>query len=51
MMGLQMACAYLGTTLSPILTGWAVGRFGVVLYPFLLMAGMTEGENRRTSSL
>lgn len=56
MMGLQMACAYLGSTLSPVLTGWFVGHLGVTPYPFLLlaftilMAGMTEGENRRTPS-
>lgn len=55
MMGLQMACAYLGSTLSPVLAGWVVGHLGVALYPFLLlafallMAGMTEGENRRTA--
>ena len=29
MMGLQMACAYLGSTLSPLLTGWGVGRLDV----------------------
>lgn len=55
MMGLQMACAYLGSTLSPVLTGWVAGRFGIAPYPFLLLAfallmtGMTEGENRRTT--
>ena len=57
MMGLQMACAYLGSTLSPLLTGWGVGRLGVALYPFLLLAfailltGMTERENRRMAGL
>lgn len=57
MMGLQMACAYLGSTLSPLLTGWGVGRWGVALYPFLLLTfailltGMTERENRRMAGL
>ena len=57
MMGLQMASAYLGSTLSPFLAGWVVGRLGVALYPFLLLAfailmtGMTEGDNRRAAAL
>ena len=40
MMGLQMACGYLGSTFSPLFAGWVVGKTGAILYPFLLMAFM-----------
>ena len=41
MMGLQMACAYVGTTLSPPVVGLLTQRWGVMLYPLvqLLFAG------------
>ena len=37
-MGLQMACAYTGSTLMPPLFGLLAQRFGVSLYPFYLFA-------------
>lgn len=50
--GIQMACAYMGTTFMPPLFGVLAERFGMGLYPFYLMAFavlmliMTEKLNR-----
>ena len=38
MMGIQTACAYLGATLAPPLTGLVVERMSVKLYPYLLLS-------------
>ena len=38
LMGLQMASAYIGTTLMPPLFGYIGERFGMGLYPFFLLA-------------
>ena len=38
MMGIQTACAYLGATLAPPLTGLLVERVSVKLYPYLLLS-------------
>ena len=52
-MGLQMASAYTGTTLMPLLFGAVTARVGTGVYPvFLLLlaaalAAMTERANRR----
>lgn len=37
-MGMQMACAYMGTTLVPPVFGLAAEHIGVWLYPFFLLA-------------
>lgn len=37
MMGLQMACAYVGTTLSPPVVGFMVEKAGVAFYPAFLL--------------
>ena len=52
MMGMQMACAYVGTTLMPPLFGFVSELAGIGLYPcylLLFVAGMftmTERMNR-----
>lgn len=38
MMGLQMACAYLGSTFSPPLIGLLNEKFSIRIYPFFLLA-------------
>ena len=50
--GIQMACAYVGTTLMPPLFGWLASVAGIGLYPFylllfaVLMLVMSERLNR-----
>lgn len=50
--GIQMACAYVGTTLMPPLFGWLASGIGIGLYPFyllffaVLMLVMSERLNR-----
>lgn len=50
--GIQMACAYVGTTLMPPLFGWLASVVGIGLYPFylllfaVLMLVMSERLNR-----
>ena len=52
MMGMQMACAYVGSTFMPPLFGVAAERISVTLYPVclvifvVLMVGMTERMGR-----
>jgi fucose permease len=52
MMGMQMACAYVGSTFMPPLFGVAAERISVTLYPVclvifvVLMIGMTERMGR-----
>lgn len=52
-MGMQMACAYLGTTLMPPLFGLIAEHISIAWYPayllvlIALMVGMTEYINRR----
>lgn len=52
LMGIQMAFAYIGSTLMPLFFGQAVNRLGIELYPWfllgawLLMALCTEAVNR-----
>lgn len=54
LMGLQMACAYVGTTFIPPLFGFLSSHLGMWLYPayllvfILLMTVMVETGNRRT---
>lgn len=51
-MGMQMACAYVGSTFMPPLVGLAVEHISMKLYPFfllaimLLMMGMVESLNK-----
>lgn len=51
-MGIQMACAYLGSTVTPPLAGFLAERISMKLFPFvllfmlLLMIGMVEKKNR-----
>ena len=51
-MGMQMACAYIGSTLMPPLFGLMAEHVSIKLYPFylivfvLLMAGMVESLNK-----
>ena len=55
MMGMQMACAYVGSTFAPLLTGFVVERLGTMFFPLflLLFAGlmglMVEVCNRSSS--
>lgn len=55
MMGLQMACAYVGTTFSPLLAGLLSQIWGVALYPLfqlVFLAAMllaVESANHRPS--
>ncbi len=50
--GIQMAAAYLGTTLMPMIFGFISGATGIVIFPFYLLAAavlmliMTERLNR-----
>lgn len=37
MMGIQMACAYLGSTVSPMLLGLLFGKSNIFLYPFAML--------------
>ena len=37
-MGMQMACAYIGSTLTPPVTGFIVSHISVSLYPLILLA-------------
>lgn len=52
LMGVQMACAYTGSTLTPPLVGIAAERIGIGVYPWVLlmlvvgMTVMTERLNR-----
>ena len=52
-MGLQMACAYIGSTFGPPVFSLLVSRAGIKPFPFylaffvLLMAVMLEGQSRR----
>lgn len=51
-MGMQMACAYIGSTFIPPLVGFIVEHISIKLYPFcllgivLLMINMAEGLNK-----
>lgn len=51
-MGMQMACAYIGSTFIPPLVGFMVEHISIKLYPFcllgivLLMINMAEGLNK-----
>lgn len=55
MMGLQMACAYIGSTFSPLLAGFLTEQISITLYPVLLlffvlfMTAMVERCNRRAA--
>lgn len=55
MMGLQMACAYIGSTVMPPVLGWMADRVSLGLYPVfllgsvILMAAMSERMNSATS--
>lgn len=40
MMGLQMACAYIGSTVMPPVLGWMAGRVSLGLYPFFLLGSV-----------
>lgn len=54
--GIQMACAYVGTTFMPPLFGVLAGKIGIGCYPVylllfaVLMVGMTEWLNRTVSN-
>jgi fucose permease len=51
-MGIQMACAYIGSTFMPPLAGLFLEHISIALYPFCLlifvalMIAMTESLNR-----
>ena len=52
-MGIQMACAYVGTTFMPPLLGFLAKHVSYKLFPFylglilLVMIGAVEGLNRK----
>lgn len=54
MMGMQMACAYVGSTFAPTMVGFVVERLGANLYPVfllffaVLMIAMVEYCNHRS---
>lgn len=53
LVGIQMACAYIGTATVPPLFGWIAEHVGIGIYPFflmifaVLMIVMTEALNRK----
>lgn len=55
-MGMQMACAYVGSTFMPPVFGWLAGWAGLRLYPVyllffvLLMALMTERAGKSSAA-
>lgn len=54
MIGLQMACAYVGSALTPPVVGWLAGKLGMGLYPVLLLAAaalMTAASERMNAGV
>lgn len=37
LMGVQMACAYVGSTVMPALLGLVASKFGIVIFPIFLL--------------